>query len=158
MKAAIYPGSFDPVTYGHLDIIERASKVVDELIVAVLVNSGKNPLFSMEERVEMLKEATREFSNVRIETFQGLTVDFAREMGAKVMVRGLRAVSDFESEMQIAQTNHSLNPDIDTMFFTTSLEYAFLSSTIVREVASYGSDVSQFVPPVVEERLKLKYQ
>ena len=155
---AVYPGSFDPVTYGHLDIIERASKVVDELIVAVLVNSGKNPLFSMEERVEMLKEATREFSNVRIETFQGLSVDFAREMGAKVMVRGLRAVSDFESEMQIAQTNHSLNPDIDTMFFTTSLEYAFLSSTIVREVASYGSDVSQFVPPVVEERLKLKYQ
>ncbi|MCI5882523.1 MAG: pantetheine-phosphate adenylyltransferase [Clostridiales bacterium] len=158
MVKAVYPGSFDPVTYGHLDIIERASKVVDELIVAVLVNSGKNPLFSMEERVEMLKEATREFSNVRIETFQGLTVDFAREMGAKVMVRGLRAVSDFESEMQIAQTNHSLNPDIDTMFFTTSLEYAFLSSTIVREVASYGSDVSQFVPPVVEERLKLKYQ
>ena len=158
MVKAVYPGSFDQVTYGHLDIIERASKVVDELIVAVLVNSGKNPLFSMEERVEMLKEATREFSNVRIETFQGLTVDFAREMGAKVMVRGLRAVSDFESEMQIAQTNHSLNPDIDTMFFTTSLEYAFLSSTIVREVASYGSDVSQFVPPVVEERLKLKYQ
>ena len=158
MVKAVYPGSFDPVTYGHLDIIERASKVVDELIVAVLVNSGKNPLFSMEERVEMLKEATREFSNVRIETFQGLKVDFAREMGAKVMVRGLRAVSDFESEMQIAQTNHSLNPDIDTMFFTTSLEYAFLSSTIVREVASYGSDVSQFVPPVVEERLKLKYQ
>lgn len=158
MVKAVYPGSFDPVTYGHLDIIERASKVVDELIVAVLVNSGKNPLFSMEERVEMLKEATREFSNVRIETFQGLTVDFAREMGAKVMVRGLRAVSDFESEMQIAQTNHSLNPDIDTMFFTTSLEYAFLSSTIVREVASYGSDVSQFVPPVVEEKLKLKYQ
>ena len=158
MVKAVYPGSFDPVTYGHLDIIERASKVVDELIVAVLVNSGKNPLFSMEERVEMLKEATREFSNVRIETFQGLTVDFARKMGAKVMVRGLRAVSDFESEMQIAQTNHSLNPDIDTMFFTTSLEYAFLSSTIVREVASYGSDVSQFVPPVVEERLKLKYQ
>lgn len=158
MVKAVYPGSFDPVTYGHLDIIERASKVVDELIVAVLVNSGKNPLFSMEERVEMLKEATREFSNVHIETFQGLTVDFARKMGAKVMVRGLRAVSDFESEMQIAQTNHSLNPDIDTMFFTTSLEYAFLSSTIVREVASYGSDVSQFVPPVVEERLKLKYQ
>ena len=96
MVKAVYPGSFDPVTYGHLDIIERASKVVDELIVAVLVNSGKNPLFSMEERVEMLKEATREFSNVHIATFQGLTVDFARKMGAKVMVRGLREVSDFE--------------------------------------------------------------
>ena len=125
MVKAVYPGSFDPVTYGHLDIIERASKVVDELIVAVLVNSGKNPLFSMEERVEMLKEATREFSNVRIETFQGLTVDFARKMGAKVMVRGLRAVSDFESEMQIAQTNHSLNPDIDTMFLQQVLNMHF---------------------------------
>lgn len=139
MVKAVYPGSFDPVTYGHLDIIERASKVVDEVIVAVLVNSGKNPLFSMEERVEMLKEATKNFNNVCVATFQGLTVDFAKEVGAKVMVRGLRAVSDFESEMQIAQTNHSLNPEIDTMFFTTSLEYAFLSSTIVREVASYGS-------------------
>ena len=134
MVKAVYPGSFDPVTYGHLDIIKRASKVVDEVIVAVLVNSGKNPLFSMDERVEMLKEATKNFNNVRVATFQGLTVDFAKEVGAKVMVRGLRAVSDFESEMQIAQTNHSLNPEIDTMFFTTSLEYAFLSSTIVREV------------------------
>lgn len=157
MVKAVYPGSFDPVTFGHLDIIERASKVVDEVIVAVLINSGKNPLFSMEERVEMLKQATEKFSNVRVETFQGLTVDFAKKVGAKVMVRGLRAVSDFESEMQIAQTNHSLNPEIDTMFFTTSLEYAFLSSTIVREVASYGSDVSQFVPAVVEERLKKKF-
>lgn len=157
MVKAVYPGSFDPVTFGHLDIIERASKVVDEVIVAVLINSGKNPLFSMEERVEMLKQATEKFSNVRVETFQGLTVDFAKKVGAKVMVRGLRAVSDFESEMQIAQTNHSLNPEIDTMFFTTSLEYAFLSSTIVREVASYGSDVSQFVPAVVEERLKEKF-
>lgn len=154
---AVYPGSFDPVTYGHLDIIERASKVVDEVIVAVLVNSGKNPLFSMDERVGMLKEATKNFNNVRVATFQGLTVDFAKEVGAKVMVRGLRAVSDFESEMQIAQTNHSLNPEIDTMFFTTSLEYAFLSSTIVREVASYGSDVSHFVPAIVEKKLQEKF-
>lgn len=157
MVKAVYPGSFDPVTYGHLDIIERASKVVDEVIVAVLVNSGKNPLFSMDERVEMLKEATKNFNNVRVATFQGLTIDFAKEVGAKVMVRGLRAVSDFESEMQIAQTNHSLNPEIDTMFFTTSLEYAFLSSTIVREVASYGSDVSHFVPAIVEKKLQEKF-
>lgn len=157
MVRAVYPGSFDPVTYGHLDIIERASRVVDEVIVAVLVNSSKKPLFSIEERVCMLRETTRYFPNVRVETFQGLTVDFAKKMGARVMVRGLRAVSDFESEMQIAQTNHSLNPEIDTMFFTTSLEYAFLSSTIVREVASYGSDVSGFVPPEVEKRLKEKY-
>lgn len=157
MVRAVYPGSFDPVTYGHLDIIERASRVVDEVIVAVLVNSSKKPLFSIEERVCMLRETTRYFPNVRVENFQGLTVDFAKKMGARVMVRGLRAVSDFESEMQIAQTNHSLNPEIDTMFFTTSLEYAFLSSTIVREVASYGSDVSGFVPPEVEKRLKEKY-
>ncbi len=157
MVKAVYPGSFDPVTYGHLDIIERASKVVDEVIVAVLVNSSKRPLFSIEERVSMLKEATSSFPNVRVETFQGLTVDFAQSVGAKVMVRGLRAVSDFESEMQIAQTNHNLNPEIDTMFFTTSLEYAFLSSTIVREVASYGTDVSDMVPAIVAQKLKEKY-
>lgn len=157
MIKAVYPGSFDPVTYGHLDIIERASKVVDEVIVAVLVNSSKTPLFSIEERVDMLRKTTKAYSNVTIETFQGLTVEFARSVGAKVMVRGLRAVSDFESEMQIAQTNHNLNPDIDTMFFTTSLEYAFLSSTIVREVASYGSDVSNLVPPAVEQMLREKF-
>lgn len=158
MVKAVYPGSFDPVTYGHLDIIERAANVADEVIVAVLINSSKKPLFSIDERVSMLREATSRFPNVRVETFQGLTVDFARQVGAKVMVRGLRAVSDFESEMQIAQTNHNLNPEIDTMFFTTSLEYAFLSSTIVREVASYGSDVSDMVPVFVAQKLKEKYK
>ncbi|MCM1244048.1 MAG: pantetheine-phosphate adenylyltransferase [Roseburia sp.] len=157
MIKAVYPGSFDPVTYGHLDIIERAARVVDEVIVAVLINSSKKPLFTLEERVGMLKKSAEAFSNVKIETFQGLTVDFARSAGAKVMIRGLRAVSDFESEMQIAQTNHSLDPEIDTMFFTTSLEYAFLSSTIVREVASYGSDVSKMVPEHVGEMLRRKY-
>ena len=156
MVKAVYPGSFDPVTYGHLDIIERASKVVDEVIVAVLVNSGKNPLFSMDERVEMLKEATKNFNNVRVATFQGLTVDFAKEVGAKVMVRGLRAVSDFESEMQIAQTNHSLNPEIDTMFFTTSLEYAYLSSTIMKEVAYFNGDLSKFAPKEITDAVKKK--
>lgn len=158
MRKAVYPGSFDPVTFGHLDIIERASRVVDEVIVAVLVNSSKKPLFTIEERVSMLQQATKQFPNVRIETFQGLTVDFARGVGANIMVRGLRAVSDFESEMQIAQTNHSLNPEIDTVFFTTSLEYAFLSSTIVREVASYGSDVSNMVPDVVAEKLRERFK
>lgn len=157
MIKAVYPGSFDPVTYGHLDIIERASRVVDEVIVAVLINSSKRPLFTLEERVSMLQKSAKAFPNVKIETFQGLTVDFARSVGAKVMIRGLRAVSDFESEMQIAQTNHSLDPEIDTMFFTTSLEYAFLSSTIVREVASYGSDVSKMVPEHVGEMLRKKY-
>ena len=157
MIKAVYPGSFDPVTYGHLDIIGRAAKVVDEVIVAILKNNSKNPLFTLEERVRMLEDTTEEFPNVKIQTFDGLTVDFARSVGAKVMIRGLRAVSDFESEMQIAQTNHSLDPDIDTMFFTTSLEYAFLSSTIVREVASYGSDVSGMVPEAVEKMLRKKY-
>lgn len=157
MIKAVYPGSFDPVTYGHLDIIKRASKVVDEVIVAILKNNSKNPLFTLEERVHMLEDTTEEFPNVKIQTFDGLTVDFARSVEAKVMIRGLRAVSDFESEMQIAQTNHSLDPDIDTMFFTTSLEYAFLSSTIVREVASYGSDVSNMVPTAVEKMLRKKY-
>lgn len=158
MIKAVYPGSFDPVTYGHLDIIERAARVVDQVIVAVLLNSSKKPLFTVDERVRMLQEATKGFENVTVDTFQGLTVDFARKAGAKVMIRGLRAVSDFESEMQIAQTNHSLNPEIDTMFFTTSLEYAFLSSTIVREVAFYGSDISGMVPEYVGRMLHEKYK
>jgi pantetheine-phosphate adenylyltransferase len=131
---------------------------MDEVVVAVLVNSKKKPLFTMEERVDMLRESTQSMTNVTIQTFQGLTVDFAKSTGASVMIRGLRAVSDFESEMQIAQTNHSLNPDIDTVFFTTSLEYAFLSSTIVKEVASYGSDVSGMVPGYVQRMLQEKYR
>ncbi len=150
---AIYPGSFDPVTYGHLDIIERAAKVVDELIIGVLVNNAKSPLFTREERVHLLEETTKHLPNVKVKTFEGLTIDFAKNNGANLIIRGLRAVTDFETEMQIAQTNHSLNADIDTMFFTTSLEYAFLSSTIVKEVAAYGSDISKMVPPIVAEAL-----
>ena len=157
MRRAIYPGSFDPVTYGHLDIIRRASNVVDELVIGVLVNKTKEPLFSMEERLYLLKETTREFPNVTVKSFEGLTIDFARQNDARLIIRGLRAVTDFESEMQIAQTNHSIDPNIDTMFFTTSLEYAFLSSTIAREVAYYGSDVSRLVPPVVAEAFQKKY-
>lgn len=157
MTKAIYPGSFDPVTYGHLDIIHRASKVVDELIIGVLVNQKKEPLFTMEERMEMLRETTKDYSNVTVKTFEGLTIDFARRNEAKLIIRGLRAVTDFESEMQIAQTNHSIEPEIDTMFFTTSLEYAFLSSTIAKEVAFYGSDVSKLVPPVVAEAFQKKF-
>ena len=157
MSRAIYPGSFDPVTLGHLDIIERASRVLDELVIGVLVNNAKRPLFTTEERVEMLRECTRHLPNVTVETFDGMTVEFARQKGANVMIRGLRAVTDFEVEMQIAQTNHILEPSIETMFFTTSLEYAYLSSTIVKEVAYYGSDVSRFVTPNVEGRLREKY-
>ncbi len=157
MTRAIYPGSFDPVTLGHLDIIERSSRVVDELIIGVLINNKKNPIFTMEERLEMIREATKELKNVKALSFEGLTVDFARQNDANLIIRGLRAVTDFESEMQIAQTNHSIMPQIDTMFFTTSLEYAFLSSTIVKEVAFYGGDISGFVPPNVEKMLKSKY-
>lgn len=157
MIKAIYPGSFDPVTYGHLDIIKRAAKVVDELIIGVLVNKMKKPLFSMDERMEMLRETTKEFPNVKVQTFEGLTIDFARKNDAELIIRGLRAVTDFESEMQIAQTNHSIEPEIDTMFFTTSLEYAFLSSTIVKEVAFYGSDITKLVPPIVAEGFKKKF-
>ena len=153
---AIYPGSFDPVTYGHLDIIERASRVVDELIIGVLVNSEKHPLFSIEERIALLEKATEHLSNVTVKTFDGLTVEFCRNNNANLIIRGLRAITDFETEMQIAQTNRSIEPSVDTMFFTTSLAYSYLSSTIVKEIASYGADVSKMVPKVVEEALKNK--
>ena len=146
MRRAIYPGSFDPATYGHIDMIERSAKIVDELVVAVLRNSAKNPLFSVEERVSMLEEITEHLPNVYIRSFDGLLIDYAREVGASIIVRGLRAVTDFEYELQIAQTNRIVNSQIDTVFLTTSLEYAYLSSTIVKEVASYGGDISHFVP------------
>ena len=153
---AIYPGSFDPVTYGHIDIIERASKVVDELIIGVLVNSEKHPMFSIEERIALLERVTGHLSNVSVKTFDGLTVEFCKINGANLIIRGLRAVTDFETEMQIAQTNHSIESTVDTMFFTTSLEYSYLSSTIVKEIASYGADVSKMVPDVVANALKEK--
>ncbi len=157
MATAIYPGSFDPVTKGHLDIIKRAARVNDKLIVAVLINNAKKPLFTLEERVAMLRECCRDMNNVTVASFDGLTVDFAKRMHATVMVRGLRAVSDFEDELQLAQTNHVLMPGIDTMFFATSIKWSYLSSTIVREAARYGSDVSKFVTPNVEKALKEKF-
>ncbi|MBQ7446939.1 MAG: pantetheine-phosphate adenylyltransferase [Eubacterium sp.] len=158
MKRAIYPGSFDPLTLGHIDIIERSSRLVDELIVAVLINSAKNSLFSINERVSMIKEAICDIPNVSVESFDGLTVDFAREREANMIVRGLRAVTDFEYELQIAQTNHIMNTDVDTIFLTTSLKYSYLSSTIVKEVASYGGDISKFVPAFIAERVYDKYK
>ena len=157
MLRAIYPGSFDPVTYGHYDIICRSCKIVDELIVGVLNNKAKMPLFSVEERVKMLKEVTKDLPNVRIIPFDGLLVDFAERMDADMVIRGLRAITDFEYELQMAQTNRILDPTIDTMFFTTSLRYAYLSSTIVKEVAHYdNTDISKFVNPCVAARLKEK--
>ena len=153
---AIYPGSFDPVTNGHLDIIRRAASISDELIVGVLNNKAKTPLFSVEERVKMLCEVTKDMENVKIIPFEGLLIDFADQMDAKVIVRGLRAVTDFEYELQMSQTNHKLNPEIETLFMTTSLEYSFLSSSTVRELASFGGDISQFVPEFVEEQVIAK--
>jgi len=150
---AVYPGTFDPVTYGHLDIIRRAAELFDEVTVGVLRNSAKTTLFSMEERVTILQEVTADMPNVRIAHFDGLSVDFARDCGARVMIRGLRAITDFEYELQMAQTNRVMAQDVDTMFLTTSLEYAYLSSTTVREVAAFGGDISKFVPPSVERHL-----
>ena len=149
MKSAIYPGTFDPMTYGHLDIIKRASKLFDEVIVGVLRNSAKTPLFSTDERVNILKEVTKDIDNVSIMPFEGLSVDFVRACDAQVIIRGLRAITDFEYELSMAQTNRVLAPDIDTMFLITSLEYAYLSSTTVKEVASFKTDVDPFVPPYV---------
>ena len=149
MKRAVYPGSFDPVTKGHLDIIERAAALVDELVVGVLNNNEKTPLFSVEERVNMLLSVTRHIPNVRVEAFSGLSVEFVRQCNASFIVRGLRAVTEFEYELQMAQTNRSIDRGIDTLFFTTELNYAYISSTIVKEVAFYGGDISGFVPESV---------
>ena len=156
MPTAVYPGSFDPVTKGHLDIIKRAARMFDKLIVGVLINSAKTPLFTIEERVELLRECCKDIPNVEVQSFEGLTVNFAKANHATVMVRGLRAVTDFENEIQLAQTNHALLPGIETMFLATSIKWSYLSSTVVREAAHYGHDVSKFVTPNVEAALLKK--
>ncbi len=156
MRKGIYPGSFDPVTYGHIDIIKRSAELVDELTVGVLCNNAKSPLFSLEERVRMLEEITKDMPNVTIVPFEGLLVDFARKMDANIIIRGLRAVTDFEYELQMSQTNHKLEPGIETVFLTTNLAYSYLSSSIVKEVAAFGGDISQFVPELVQNRMEEK--
>ena len=156
MATAVYPGSFDPVTRGHLDIIKRASKVMDKLVIGVLKNSAKNPLFTLEERVALLQECTKDIPNVSVVAFEGLSVDFAKKNHATVMVRGLRAVSDFENEIQLAHTNFAMLPEIETVFLATAIKWSYLSSTIVREAAHYGQDVSRFVPRNVERALIAK--
>ncbi|GAA6492186.1 MAG TPA: pantetheine-phosphate adenylyltransferase [Candidatus Bariatricus faecipullorum] len=156
MVKAVYPGSFDPVTFGHLDIIRRSCAFADEVIVGVLNNKAKSPLFSVEERVKMLREVTKELTKVKVIPFEGLLVEFAKQNQANIVVRGLRAITDFEYELQMAQTNHKLEPQIETMFLTTRLEYSYLSSTIVKEVAAFGGDISQFVPEAVIEMMKEK--
>lgn len=158
MSKAIYPGSFDPMTCGHLDVIRRSAAIFDELTVSVLNNVNKSALFSVEERVNILKEATKDLPNVKVESFSGLLIDYAKSKEIYVVIRGLRAITDFEYELQIAQTNRKLSGDkLDTMFLTTSLEYAYLSSSTVKEIASFGGDISECVPEFVAELVYDKY-
>lgn len=158
MKSAIYPGSFDPVTYGHLDVIRRSANIFDELTVSVLNNVGKSALFSVEERVKMLEEATKDLPNVTIDSFSGLLIDYAARKDIHVAIRGLRAITDFEYELQIAQTNRKFSSGkLDTVFLTTSLEYAYLSSSTVKEIASFNGDISECVPDFVGRLIYQKY-
>lgn len=153
---AIYPGSFDPVTNGHLDLIERASKLFDRLVVAILLNPDKDPLFSVPERVEMLKEVVKHLPNVEVDTFGGLLVDYARRKGARVLLRGIRAVSDYEYELQMALMNRQLQPDLETVFMLPGEAYSYLSSRLVREVARLGGSIKDLVPAAVEQRIRTK--
>lgn len=157
MSLAIYPGSFDPITNGHLDIIERARHLFDEVLVAVLVNRSKDSLFSIEDRVELIRAVTRDYPGVKVESFCGLTAEYARLKGAKVLIRGLRAVSDFDAELRIALTNKKLNPELETVFLMTSSDYLFLSSSTVREIASMHGPTTGMVPDIVAERLRAKF-
>ena len=156
MKIAIYPGSFDPVTFGHIDIINRAYKMFDKLVVGVLNNSNKKPLFSSEERVNIIEKLYKDTEQIEVMSFDGLLIDFAHKVGAQVIVRGLRAVTDFDYELQLSQTNRVIAPDIDTIFLTTNLRYSYLSSSIVKEIASYGGDISEFVDKDVAIEVKNK--
>ncbi len=155
---AIYPGSFDPCTNGHLDIIERSSKIFEKVIVAVLVNSSKTPTFTVEERMDLLKTATKHIPNVEVMTFNGLLAQFAEQQKAKIIIKGLRAVSDFEYEFQMSLTNNKLNPNVETLFMTTKSENMYLSSSIVREVARYGGSIEGMVPDVIIEKIYKKFK
>ena len=157
MFVAVYPGSFDPITNGHLDVIERGRKLFDRLIVAILRNPQKVPLFSIEEREAMIREVIKDFPNVEVAVFDGLLVKFAREQGCRVIVRGLRAISDYEYETQIALVNRKMAPEIETIFLPTSAEYSYLNSTVVKELARFGGCVGELVPPVVEKKLWEKF-
>lgn len=158
LKTAIYPGSFDPITKGHLDVLKKASKMFDKVIIAVLKNSSKKGFLPIEDRVELIRQSVKDIENVEVDSFDGLTIEYARKKGANILIRGLRAVSDLEYEMQISQTNSALAPEIDTVFLITKPKYNFISSSIVKEIASMGGDVSKFVPQVVFEYLNDKYK
>lgn len=157
MKRALTPGTFDPITSGHLDVIARASQLVDDVVVAVADSQKKGPLFTLEERVELVRQATAHLSNVRVEPFKGLLVDFAKELDATVVVKGLRAITDFEYEFQMTAMNYQLSPQLETLFIMSPPQYMYLSSSIVREISKMGGDIQQFVPPCVYEALKRKY-
>lgn len=146
MKIAIYPGSFDPVTSGHLNIIQRAAKIFDKLIVCVMVNAGKNPMFTLEERVALIRRVTEDIPNVEVDSSSELLADYAKRRGSCVIVKGLRAGSDFENEFQMALINHKINPELDTMFLTAESQYMYLSSSTVKELGSYGVDLADFLP------------
>lgn len=156
MSIAVYPGSFDPVTLGHLDIIERTARIMDRVIIGVLNNNSKTPLFSTEERVNMLERVTAKIPNVEVQYFEGLLVDFVRKNGAGVIVRGLRAITDFEYELQMSQTNRIIAPEVDTLFLTTNLKYSYISSSIVKEIAMYHGDISAFLPAEVIQEVREK--
>lgn len=155
-RLAVYPGSFDPVTYGHLDIIQRGLELFEELIIAVAANSEKSGLFSFNERMEMIREVVGDDPRVKIETFKGLLVDYVVSRGARVIIRGLRAVSDFEYEFQLAQTNRAIHPEVETVFMMTSVPYVYLSSSVVKTVAGLGGPVDSFVPPPIKAALERK--
>lgn len=156
MKIAVYPGSFDPVTLGHLDIIERSCKLFDKVIVAVMINSSKKPMFSVDERVALLREATKNHPNVSIDCHEGLLIDYLKKMDAKILVKGLRAISDFESEFQMASVNQKLSPEVETVFIMTRTEYMYLSSSIVKEVGTLGGDITNFVTENVRYAIEQK--
>lgn len=157
MKVAIYPGSFDPITNGHLDIIERASKMCDSLIVSIIYNPNKQPLFTLEERVELVKEVVKQYSNVSVESFSGLLIDYAKQKEATAIVKGLRAISDFEYEFQMALMNQKLCPDVETVFLMTSSEYSFLSSSLIKEVAKFGGSIKGLVPEIVLKEITRRF-
>ena len=156
MKIAIYPGSFDPITYGHLDILKNASEIFDKVIIAVAHNGAKTGFLSVEERVELIKKSVKDIENVEVDSFEGLTVEYAKKHDANVLIRGLRAVSDFEFEMQLSQTNSALCDEIKTVFLTTKPKYNFISSSTIKEIYQNNGDISKFVPKAVDEYLKLK--